>query len=82
MFKTLAKSGLAGFRFAGLRPRVAAFSRNSHSNDNPPGFRRPKSRRRIPTRALACHWIVRNGRLECRWQADGDLPNPALAMEA
>jgi hypothetical protein len=76
MFETLAKSGLLDFRFAGLQPRVAAFSRHSHSNDNLPG------RRRIPTPALACHWIVRNGRLECRWQADGDLPKPALAMEA
>ena len=82
MFKTLAKSGLLDFRFAGLRPRLSAFSRNSHSNDNLPGFRRPKGRRRIPTPALACHWIVRDGRLECRWQADGDLPKPALVMEA
>jgi hypothetical protein len=82
MFKTLAKSGLLDFRFAGLRPRVAAFSSHSHSNDNLPGLRRPKGRRRIPTPALACHWIVRDGRLECRWQADGDLPKPALAMEA
>jgi hypothetical protein len=25
---------------------------------------------------LACHWIERNGRLECRWQveASGDAP--------
>ena len=82
MFKTLAKSGLLDFRFAGLQPRVAAFSSNSHSNDNLPGFRRPKGRRRIPTPALACHWIVRDGRLECRWQANGELPKPALAMEA
>ena len=48
----------------------------THSNDNLPGFRRPKGRRRIPTPALACHWIDRNGRLECRWQEEpnGDAP--------
>ena len=48
----------------------------THSNDNLPGLRRPKGRRRIPTPALACHWIDRNGRLECRWQAEpnGDAP--------
>jgi hypothetical protein len=47
-----------------------------HSNDNLPGLRRPKGPRRIPTPALACHWIDRNGRLECRWQAvpGGDAP--------
>jgi hypothetical protein len=46
------------------------------SNDNLPGLRRPKGRRRIPTPALACRWIDRNGRLECRWQAvpGGDAP--------
>jgi hypothetical protein len=70
MFKTLAKSGLVDFRFAGFRPRVAGFSNNSLSNDNLPGFRRPKGRRRIPTPALVCHWIIHNGRLECRWQAE------------
>jgi hypothetical protein len=48
----------------------------THSNDNLAGLRRPKGRRRIPTPALACHWIDRNGRLECRWQAEpnGDAP--------
>jgi hypothetical protein len=77
MFRTLAKSGLVDFRFAGLRPRVAGFSNNSHSNDNLPGLRRPKGRRRIPSPALACHWINRDGRLECRWQVEpaGDAPS-------
>jgi hypothetical protein len=76
MFKTLAKSGLVDFRFAGSRPRAAGFSNNSHSNDNLPGLRRPKGRRRIPPPALVCHWIDRNGHLECRWQAEasGDPP--------
>jgi hypothetical protein len=48
----------------------------TYSNDNLPGFRRPKGACRIPSPALACHWIVRNGRLECRWQAGpgGDAP--------
>jgi len=40
------------------------------------GLRRPKGQRRIPTPALVCHWFNRNGRLECRWQAEpsGDAP--------
>jgi len=84
MFKTLAKSRLAGLAFGGFRPheprrialRGAGLSNVSHSNDNLPGFRRQKGQRRIPTPALACHWIERNGRLECRWQeASGDAPN-------
>ena len=77
------------YRFGGLRPlqprrvalRGAGFfidphSNDTHSNDNLPGLRRPKGRRRIPTPALACHWFDRNGRLECRWQAEpnGDAP--------
>jgi hypothetical protein len=82
MFKRLAKSGLADFTFGGfLQPlriaqRGAGFSIASHSNDNLPGLRRPRGQRRIPTPALACHWFDRNGRLECRWQAepDGDAP--------
>jgi|ERR1700722_5837674 len=82
MFKRLAKSRLADFTFAGfLQPlrmaqRGAGFSTASHSNDNLPGLRRPRGQRRIPTPALACHWFDRNGRLECRWQAepDGDAP--------
>jgi hypothetical protein len=77
MFKRLAKSGLAGFRLVQSR-RTAPGPGEAvmHSNDNLPGLRRPKGRRRIPTPALACHWIDRNGRLECRWQAvpGGDAP--------
>jgi hypothetical protein len=46
-------------------------SRNMHSNDNLPGFRRPAAtgKRRSPSPALACHWFDRNGRLECGWLA-------------
>src|ERR1700731_1205223 len=78
MFKRLAKSRLADFRLGGLRPlqprrvalRGAGFFNDTHSNDNLPGFRRPKGQRRIPTPALVCHWFNRNGRLEGRWQAE------------
>ena len=81
MFKTLAKTRLLNFwpvqpqRIAPLLHKVR-LSNVTHSNDNLPGFRRPKGRRRIPSPALACHWINRNGRLECRWQAEpgGDAP--------
>jgi len=84
MFKRLAKSGLADFKFGGFRPlpprrialRGAGFFNETISNDNLPGLRRPKGQRRIPTPALVCHWFDRNGRLECRWQAEsnGDAP--------
>ena len=84
MFKRLAKSRLADLkrgRFRPLQPRRVALRgagifNETHSNDNLPGFRRPKGQRRIPTPALVCHWFNRNGRLECRWQAEsnGDAP--------
>ncbi len=79
----------ADFRFGGLRPlqpRRVALRRagffidthfnDTHSNDNLPGLRRPKGPRRIPSPALACHWINHDGRLECCWQAEpsGDAP--------
>src|SRR5260370_37883448 len=82
----LAKTGLAKTGFAKFWPvqprRVAPVSSQAglpdHGNDNLPGFRRStvSGRRRSPTPALACHWIDRDGRLECRWQAepDGDAP--------
>jgi hypothetical protein len=69
---------LAKFRRAGLRHRMPVRGDIMHCNDNLPGFRRPVAtgRRRSPTPALACHWLIRNGRLECRWQAaaNGDAP--------
>jgi hypothetical protein len=51
---------------------ASVFSRDMHSNDNLPGFRRPAAtgKRRSPSPALACHWFDRNGRLECRWLAE------------
>jgi hypothetical protein len=78
MFTRLAKSRLADFKFGGVRPlqrrrvalRGAGLFNETHSNDNLPGFRRPKGQRRIPPPALVCHWFNRHGRLECRWQAE------------
>jgi hypothetical protein len=63
---------LAQFRRAGLRHLMPAPSDVMHCNDNLPGFRHPAAtgRRRSPTPALACHWVDRNGRLECRWQTE------------
>jgi hypothetical protein len=94
MFKRLAKSRLADFKRGGFRPlqprrvapRGAGFFNATPSNDNLPGFRHPKGQRRIPTPALVCHWINRNGRLECRWQAEaepnGDAPISAFDEHA
>jgi hypothetical protein len=82
MFKRLAKSRLADLKRGGFRPlqprrvalRGAGIFDDTHSNGNLPGFRRPKGQRRIPTPALVCHWFNCHGRLECRWQAEGDAP--------
>jgi hypothetical protein len=81
MFKTFATSGLA--RFWPVQPRRVTLGQHevglfnvTHSNDNLPGFRRPKDQRRIPTPTLVCHWINHDGRLECRWRIDasGNAP--------
>jgi hypothetical protein len=83
MFTTLAKSGLA--RFWPVQPQRTApglhrarLSTATHSNDNLPGFRRPqvKGKRRSPPPALACHWLVRDGRLECCWHPEIDEAPP------
>ena len=69
---------LAKFRRVGPRQIMPVRCDVTHSNDNLPGFRRPAAAggRRPPTPALACHWVERNGRLECRWQAEpgGETP--------
>ena len=78
MFTTLAKSGLA--RLGLIQPRriapgplQAVFSHHRHLNDNLPGFRRPAAagKRRAPTPALACHWVLTEAnQLECRWSVE------------
>jgi hypothetical protein len=74
MFTRLAEFRLVQSRRIAPGPRKAVM----HRNDNLPGFRRPAAagERRSPSPALACHWLVRNGRLECRWQVEieGDAP--------
>jgi hypothetical protein len=67
---------LAEFRLAQSRRIAPVRQAVMHGNDNLPGFRRPAAvgKRRPPSPALACHWFVRNGTLQCRWQADGDAP--------
>ena len=78
MFTRLAKFRLVQPWRTAPGPREAVFSRDMHSNDNLPGFRRPAAtgKRRSPSPALACHWFDRNGRLECRWltETNDDAP--------
>lgn len=70
---------LAEFRLARPR-RIAPGLRQAatHCNDNLPRFRRPAAarRRQLPRPRLVCHWLIRDGRLQCRWQVDahGDVP--------
>jgi hypothetical protein len=77
MFTRLAESTLVKFSLVQSRRRAPGPGEAiMHSNDNLPGLRRSKGRRRIPTPGLACHWIDRNGRLECCWQVEtgDDVP--------
>jgi hypothetical protein len=81
----LAKSGLAksGYaKFWPVPPRHVAPApyppgRPTYCNDNLPGLRRSKGPRRMAAPALACHWFNRNGRLECRWQAQASGGAPS-----
>ena len=66
MFERLTKFG--PFEPRRISPRAA-----THSNDNLPGFRRPEGRRRRPT--PACHWVLIDGRLECRWTVEDNNPD-------
>ena len=78
MFKRLAISGLASFGLVQLRriapgPRQAAFPHHPYLDDNLPGFRHPAAagKRRSPTPALACHWVLTGAnQLECRWNVE------------
>lgn len=72
MFEKLARFRQASPRRV-VEPQRISLRAAIHSNDNLPGFRRPADRRR-PT--PACHWVLIDGRLECRWTIDdtgGDL---------
>jgi hypothetical protein len=77
MFTRLAKSGLV-FGLTKFRPFEPQRILPAHSNDNRPGVRPPADagKRRASTPVLACHWVNRDGRLECRWQVEpnGDAP--------
>jgi hypothetical protein len=95
MFTRLANSGLA--RFWPVQPgHIArglhgAGPHRPYSNDNLPGFRPPAvtGKRRSPTPALACHWFLRDGRLQCCWHpvtndartgdSEGEHPLPGAA---
>ncbi|WP_050403821.1 hypothetical protein [Bradyrhizobium embrapense] len=69
MFEKLAKFRQASPRRV-VEPRQIPPRAATYSNDNLPGFRRPVDRRR-PT--PACHWILIDGRLECRWIVETTL---------
>jgi hypothetical protein len=86
MFTKLAGFGLfESRRVASSEPRRLAPGDRSamHSNDNLPGFRRPAGQCRSPKPALACHWYLVEGRLECRWQAEADdeMPTDDLDLQ-
>src|SRR5258708_34049374 len=68
----LARSGLAKLwpvqpRHIAARLHEIRLFHRPYSNDNLPGLRHPKGQRRVPSPALTCHWLDRNGRLECCW---------------
>jgi hypothetical protein len=73
MFTRFAKSALARFwpvqRGCIARVAHAVGPGRSYCNDNLPGFRRPAvaGKHRAAPPALACHWLLRDGRLECCW---------------
>lgn len=72
MFEKLAK-------FRSFEPRRVTPRAVTHCNDNRPGASRPARRRRP---IAACHWILIDGRLECRWAVDdpgGDLDQQRCA---
>ncbi|WGS21480.1 MULTISPECIES: hypothetical protein [unclassified Bradyrhizobium] len=66
MFEKLAK-------FRPFEPRQMTPWTVPYANDNLPGFRRPEGRRRRPTSAPACYWVLIDGRLECRWTVEDTI---------
>jgi len=83
MFTALAKSGFARLwpiQPRRLAPRPYQAGCSNHANDNLSGFRRRAAarRRRSPAPVLACRWLERDGRLECRWQAEPGDDAPIL----
>jgi len=53
-----------------------------HSNDNLPGIRRlADGRRARPKLALACHWYLIGGGLECRWEVARPDGTPIAGFE-
>ncbi|MCC8976196.1 hypothetical protein [Bradyrhizobium brasilense] len=73
MFEKLAKFRQVSPRRV-VEPRRMPPPAAIHCNDNLPGFRRLAGRRRHPT--PVCHWVLIDGRLECRWTVEdtgGDL---------
>ena len=72
-------------RFRPFEPQRVTYAVQpaTHSNDNLQGFRRPQGRRLRPTRALACHWSLVDGRLECRWDVadNGKFPTADLDQQ-
>lgn len=72
-------------RLRSFEPRRVAYAVQpaTHSNDNLQGFRHPQGRRLRPTRALACHWYLVDGHLECRWDVvdNGEFPTADLDQQ-
>ena len=53
-----------------------------HSNDNLPGFRRQAGGQCLRQKpALACHWYLIGGRLECRWDIEAPDGTPIADIE-
>jgi hypothetical protein len=89
MFAKLAKTGLAKTGLAKfwlvqpprMTPGAYKAGRPSYCNDNLPAAHRAISR--PPTPALACHWLNRDGRLECCWHREsGDAPRGGVDGQA
>jgi hypothetical protein len=80
MFPKLAKTGLVKFWLVQpprITPGAYEAGRPAYCNDNLPAAHRAIGRCRPP--ALACHWLDRDGRLECCWHREsGDAPRGGM----